>query len=88
MTKELEEWAKRDPIERLRKYMNRTGLWNDDYEKKVQTEAAEKVRNAIEKFESVKPPEIRDLFDWTYEQLPANLKEQYETLARAVEGGN
>jgi pyruvate dehydrogenase E1 component alpha subunit len=87
MKHELEEWVKRDPIERLRKYMNRIGLWNDDYEKKVQAEAAEKVRNAVGKFESVKPPEIRDLFDWTYEQLPPNLKEQYEVLARTVEGG-
>jgi len=88
MKQELEEWGKRDPIERLRKYMNGIGLWNDDYEKTVYAEAAENVRNAIEKFESVKPPEIRDLFDWTYEQLPPNLKEQYEILARAVEGGN
>jgi len=88
MGQELEEWARRDPIERLRKYMSRIGLWNDDYEKKVQAQAADKVRDAIEKFESVKPPEIRDLFDWTYEQLPPNLKEQYEILARAVEGGN
>ena len=73
----------RDPIDRLRKYMKKNGLWSDDYENKVQAEVAEKVRNAVDKFESVKPPEIKDLFAWTYAELPPNLKKQYEDLARS-----
>ncbi len=86
--RELQEWARRDPIERLRKYMKRTGLWSDSYEKKVQAEAAEKVRLAVEEFESVKPPEIKDVFAWTYAEMPPNLKKQHEDLARSVGGGN
>jgi pyruvate dehydrogenase E1 component alpha subunit len=86
--RELEEWARRDPIERLRKYMKKIGLSSDEYEKKVQAEAAEKVRLAVDGFESAKPPEIRDLFAWTYAELPPNLKKQYEGLARSVGGGN
>jgi len=85
---ELQEWTKRDPIDRLRKYMKRTGLWNDDYEKRVQAEASEKVRAAIEKFESLGAPGIKDMFEWTYAETPPNLREQYETLAHAVRGGN
>lgn len=86
--RELDEWAKRDPIDRLRKYMNKIVLWSDDYEKKVQAEAAEKVRLAVERFESAKPPEVNDLFTWTYAELPPNLKRQYEDLARSVRGGD
>lgn len=86
--RELLEWARRDPIERLRKYMKRTGLWSDGYDKKVQAEAAEKVRLAVEEFESAKPPEIRDVFEWTYAEMPPNLKKQHEDLARSVGGGN
>ena len=85
---ELEEWTKRDPIERLRKYMKKNGLWSNDYENKVQADAAEKVRIAIENSESIKPPEIKDLFAWTYAKLAPNLKKQYEDLARSVEGEN
>ena len=85
---ELEEWARRDPIERLRKYMKRIGLWSNDYESRVQAEATTKVRLAVERFESVKPPEIRDLFAWTYAELPPDLKKQYEDLARSDGGGN
>jgi pyruvate dehydrogenase E1 component alpha subunit len=87
-SQELEEWAKRDPIERLRKYMKKKSLWNSDYENKVQAEASEKVRLAVERFESVKPPEVRDLFAWTYAEFPPNLKRQYEDLVRSVGGGD
>ena len=86
--KELEEWTKRDPIERLRKYMKKNSLWTSEYENKVQTEASEKVRAAVEKFESAKPPEVRDLFAYTYAELPPNLTKQYEELARSVGGGD
>jgi pyruvate dehydrogenase E1 component alpha subunit len=83
---ELEEWAKRDPIERLRKYMKKNSLWSSEYEKKVQTEASEKVRVAVEKFESVKPQEVGDMFAWTYAELPSNLRKQYEELAHSLGG--
>ena len=85
---EMEEWARRDPIDRLRKYLTKNGLWSDDYENKVQAEVAEKVRKAVDKFESVKPPEIKDLFAWTYAELSPNLKKQYEDLAGSARGGN
>jgi pyruvate dehydrogenase E1 component alpha subunit len=87
-SQELKEWARRDPIERLRKYMNKNGIWNNDYEKRIQAEVEEKVRAAAEKFESVKPPEIKDLFAWTYAELPPSLKKQYEDLVRSVGGAN
>jgi pyruvate dehydrogenase E1 component alpha subunit len=87
-SQELEEWAKRDPIERLRKYMKKNNLWNSDYENKVQAEASEKVRLAVERFESVKPPEVRDLFAWTYAEFPPNLKRQCEDLVRSVGEGD
>jgi pyruvate dehydrogenase E1 component alpha subunit len=87
-SRELEEWAKRDPIERLRKYMKKNSIWNNDYENKVQAEASEKVRLAAERFESVKPPEVKDLFAWTYAEFLPNLKMEYEDLARSIRGGD
>lgn len=79
---EVEEWARRDPIDRLRKYMSGTGLWSEDYEKQVQQEAADRVQRAVEKAESIKPPELKDLFAWTYAQLPTHLRTQYEELTQ------
>jgi pyruvate dehydrogenase E1 component alpha subunit len=87
-SQELEEWTKRDPIERLRKYMEKNNLWNKEYEQKVQTEASEKVRVAVEKFESVKPEDIRDMFAWTYAEMPPNLRKEYKELADSVRGSD
>ena len=77
---EIEEWAKRDPIDRLRKYMKRAGLWNEEYEKRITVEAMEKVQKAVEKAESVQKPEVKDLFEWTYSDVPQRLREQQEEL--------
>ena len=85
-SEELDEWAKRDPIDRLRKYMKRAGLWNEDYEKRVQSETAERVRKGVEKAESVGPPDAKDLFAWTYAEMPPKLREQYEELAGSAGG--
>src|SRR5256886_10146817 len=35
---EVDAWAKRDPIERLRKYLELKGLWSKDYEEKLRAE--------------------------------------------------
>jgi pyruvate dehydrogenase E1 component alpha subunit len=80
---EVEAWVKRDPIDRLRKYLQRKGLWNEEYEKGVQAEAMTKVQQAVRKAESITPQEIKDLFVWTYAELPAHLKTQYEELLRS-----
>jgi len=85
-SEELEEWARRDPIDRLRKYMKRAGLWNEDYEKRVQSETAEKVRKGVEKAESIEPSDAEDLFAWTYAEMPPKLREQYEELTRSAGG--
>ena len=66
--------------------MKKNNLWSSEYENKVQTEASEKVRVAVEKFESVKPPEVGDVFAWTYAELPPNLRKQYEELAHSLGG--
>jgi pyruvate dehydrogenase E1 component alpha subunit len=87
-SQEMKEWAARDPIDRLRKYMKKSGLWSDEYESKVQSEASEKVQMAIEKFESVKPPDVKDLFSWTFAELTPNLKRQYEDLVRSKREAN
>src|SRR3989475_1509009 len=35
---EVDAWAKRDPIERMRKYLELKGLWSKDSEEKLRTE--------------------------------------------------
>jgi len=84
---ELNEWIRKDPIDRLRKYMKRASIWNEDYERTVQAEAARRLQEAVEKAESIPPPDLRDLFTWTYAEMSPHLKEQYDESARSL-GGN
>lgn len=74
--KEVEEWKKKDPVDRLKKYMEEEGLWNEDYEKEVWDEAKAKVSEATRKFESVPPLTPLDMFNNVYSELPPELEEQ------------
>ena len=77
---ELEEWARRDPIDRLRKYMKRVGLWNEEYEKRITTDATKRVLKAVERAESIQKPEAKDIFGWTFSDMPRRLSEQQQEL--------
>ncbi len=75
---EVEEWKKRDPIERLKKYMDKHGLWNKSYDHAVHGEAKEKVEQGVSEQESLPPPDPRDLFRFTFHELTAELNDQME----------
>ena len=73
---ELEEWEKRDPLVRVRKYLAARGLWDDAYEKSVQERSAGVVEKAVEEAESRPPASTRDLFAYTYAAMTPNLEEE------------
>lgn len=83
---EVEQWRKKDPIERLRKYMEKGGLWHKSYEQAVRSEAKEKVEQAVLEEESFPPPDPRDMFCFTFQELTAELKEQMENFLKADDG--
>ncbi|MBU5537339.1 MAG: pyruvate dehydrogenase (acetyl-transferring) E1 component subunit alpha [Candidatus Aenigmatarchaeota archaeon] len=74
--REVEEWKKKDPIDRLKKYMEGEGIWSEDYEKEVWDSAKAKVNEAVKKFESVPPLMPLDMFEYVYAELPPELEEQ------------
>ncbi len=77
---EVKEWARRDPIERFKVYLQTRGLWDDAFETRVKKEAEEMITTAVENAESAPPPGVEDLFIYTYEEMPPDLKEQLEEL--------
>ncbi len=76
--KEIEEWEKKDPIDRVRKYLVAKNLWSAEEEQKLVKACEEEVNEAVKKAESVSPPKADDMFSFTFETLPKNLKEQME----------
>ena len=80
---EVEEWKRKDPIERLIKYMEKKGLWNQSYDQAVGTQAKDKVEQAVREEENFPPSDPRDIFRFTFQELTAELKEQMDSFLAA-----
>ncbi|WP_102027499.1 pyruvate dehydrogenase (acetyl-transferring) E1 component subunit alpha [Salirhabdus sp. Marseille-P4669] len=72
------EWAKKDPLIRFRKYLENKGLWSEEEENKVIDQAKEEIKAAIKEADGVDKQKVTDLISIMYEELPANLQEQME----------
>ncbi|MCH7583991.1 MAG: pyruvate dehydrogenase (acetyl-transferring) E1 component subunit alpha [Acidobacteria bacterium] len=82
----VEEWRRRDPIDRVRLYLQRSGGWDEAWE----TELAESARGAIEEAvtaaESVDPFEPGAIFDRMYSTPTSAMDRQRAALRR--DGGD
>jgi len=72
---EENEAEKTDPVNRLKKFIDRKGIWKEDEEKLV-----EKFRSEIDKqfseAENMPPYQLEDVFRYMYVDLPDDLKRQ------------
>ncbi len=66
---EIEMWKARDPILRLRLFMEKKGVWTESYQKDVETRSKASVDEAQKKAESAEPPKPQDMFTYTYASL-------------------
>jgi pyruvate dehydrogenase E1 component alpha subunit len=73
---EVEEWLKKDPILRLKTYMDGKGLWSEGYQKKVEASAKSKVDEAVKKAEDVPPPLPEDILKYTYKEMTLRQKKE------------
>jgi pyruvate dehydrogenase E1 component subunit alpha len=80
---EVEEWKKKDPIGRLKKFMEQEGLWNKSFDQAVRAKATEKVEQAVTTLESFPPPDPQDIFRFMFQELTAELKEQMDSFLEA-----
>jgi pyruvate dehydrogenase E1 component alpha subunit len=80
---EVEQWRKKDPIERLRRYLERDGAWTKSYDQTVRSEAKAKVESAVHEAESCPPPDPLDMFRFAFQYLPVHLKEQMDSFLNA-----
>ncbi|HET7616411.1 MAG TPA: thiamine pyrophosphate-dependent enzyme, partial [Bacillales bacterium] len=72
------EWEKRDPLVRFRKFLEKKDLWSEKQEEKVVEEAKEEIKEALKKAEERPKQKVSDLIQIMNEELPSNLQEQLE----------
>jgi pyruvate dehydrogenase E1 component alpha subunit len=83
--KMYQAWTRRDPIQRLRTYLESKKLWDEKKEQALQTELKAKLAEAVERAEAEPAPDPMDLFEDVYAELIPQLKKQKAELLHEVE---
>ncbi|MFD2704963.1 pyruvate dehydrogenase (acetyl-transferring) E1 component subunit alpha [Salibacterium lacus] len=73
-----DEWEKRDPLVRLRKYLENKDLWSEERENEVVDTAKEEIKAAIKQADDTPKQKVSDLIENMNDVLPPNLKDQLE----------
>ncbi len=68
------EWEKKDPLVRFRKFLEKKGLWSEDKETEVIEQAKEDIKEAIKKADAAPKQKVTDLMSIMYEEMPYTFK--------------
>ncbi len=66
---EVASWKPKDPILRLKLFLEKKGIWTEQYQKEVEDKSKTVVDNAVITAESIKPSQPGDLVAYTCETL-------------------
>jgi len=78
------EWAERDPLERVRRYLAANDAWSAEWQDGIESGEAAAVEAAVEEAEALPPLDVGEIFDGMFAELPDPLAAQRKA---AVEGG-
>ncbi|MGE0199611.1 MAG: thiamine pyrophosphate-dependent dehydrogenase E1 component subunit alpha [Candidatus Melainabacteria bacterium] len=77
---EMDLWKSRDPIERMKHYMQQLGLWSEEYETRIWEEIRFKINQATNEAEQRPQPRWESIFENVYEGMPPHLQAQCDEL--------
>ncbi|WP_435179386.1 pyruvate dehydrogenase (acetyl-transferring) E1 component subunit alpha [Halorussus sp. AFM4] len=73
---EVEEWQRRDPLERTRDYLEAAHDWSDDDERELREWADDRVAEAVVNVEDRTGTDVDDIFEHVYARTPETLRRQ------------
>ena len=79
---EVREWEKKDPIIRFENYLLQKKIINPALIGKIKSESEAQIERAVSLAESAKPQSPTEMFNYLYQDLTSNLKEQMEQSKR------
>ena len=80
---EEESWRPRDPILRMRRFLEQRGQWDEQAEEKVAMEVADQVEAAITEIESRPLPTRDDAIRHAFARIPVHVVDQLHSMERA-----
>lgn len=81
---ELEAGWKKEPLIRLRKYLEANGQWSQALEEEMLQSVKQHIQESVQNYENLKPASAEAMFDYLYAELPERTREQRQ-LAMARE---
>ncbi|MFM8270428.1 MAG: pyruvate dehydrogenase (acetyl-transferring) E1 component subunit alpha [Pseudomonadota bacterium] len=84
-SKMYDAWAKRDPIQRFRQYLEGKKLWDKKKQDELEKELKATLAEAVEQAEKEPAPKIETLFEDVYAHPTAQLLRQQEALQKEQE---
>jgi pyruvate dehydrogenase E1 component alpha subunit len=86
MQEELDEWRRRDPIQRLKTYLLSKGIWDEDQEEQLKEACREKINREVEEAERVSRSRLSEVLEVVYGELTPDLKRQRQEIERLGKG--
>lgn len=81
---EVQKWAKRCPILRLRNYLIANGLWDEKHDADFIASIALEITQAIAVAKATPLPPIQSIIEDVYSEIPASLKQQYNGMMSSI----
>lgn len=83
---EVEDWKRRDnPIVRLRKWLERKKLWDEEKEKEARSSIRKEVLKAFADAEKEKRPPLGSMFEDVYKDITEETQEQMKALRDIID---
>jgi pyruvate dehydrogenase E1 component alpha subunit len=79
---EVRVWEGKEPLIRFRRYLEGKGLLDAARHEALEAEVEGEIRRAVEQAEARMDGDLLPVFDHVYAELPDELREQREELAR------
>lgn len=83
---ESEQWVQKDPIERMKRYLQQVGIWTQEYEDEVWESCRFRINKAIADEENNVQPEWSTMFEDVYAEMPKSLQMQRDELLAKESG--
>lgn len=78
-----QEW-KKEPVTRLRHYLEKIGAWDEQQEEALRKASVAEVDQAVQEYAAIPPQPLSSMFDYLYEKLPT-IYEVQRDLLKAME---
>lgn len=75
---EVDAWARVDPLDKLRKHIERRGAWSTSLEDDWRAACEAEVKDCVQKAEATEPAPLEDVFTDVYAEQPWHLRQQQE----------